>query len=243
MKSTNGLGIASMILGIVGVVLSCVLIGVLPALIGLILGIIGICQKGKKKGTSIAGISCSCVAIFIFLIMLFAFQTDENNSSEENVVQEETSNIDAGSEETLESTAVAEIPTPTPTPTPTPEPKYEFTYEKMTVKYLNHEIMVDDVDQTVLVVYYEFTNNSGENQTFDYVFDDTCFQNGVEVEGSWWHANEESKNSEKEIKSGTTITVASSFVLGDSRDDVELEITPWLRDKVLFEMTLQLEEQ
>lgn len=117
----------------------------------------------------------------------------------------------------------------------------EFTYRDMSVKYLKHEIVVDDIDQTVLVVYYEFTNNSDENKTFDYSFDDTCFQNGVEVETSWWHVNDESKNSGKEIKSGTTITVASSFVLGDSMDDVELEITPWISDKILFEKRLVLE--
>lgn len=111
----------------------------------------------------------------------------------------------------------------------------------MTVKYLKHEVVVDHVDQTVLVVYYEFTNNSDENKTFDYSFDDTCFQNGVEVEHSWWHVNDESKNSGKEIKTGTTITVASSFVLGESLDDIELEITPWIGDKLLFERTLVLE--
>lgn len=116
----------------------------------------------------------------------------------------------------------------------------EFTYRDMTVKYLKHEIVVDDIDQTVLVVYYDFTNNSDENKTFDYSFDDTCFQNGVEVERSLWHVNDESHNSGKEIQPDTTITVASSFVLGESRDAIELEITPWIGDKMLFEKTLEL---
>lgn len=120
------------------------------------------------------------------------------------------------------------------------KPTDEFTYRDMTVKYLRHEIVVDDIDQEVLVVYYEFTNNSEENKTFVYSFDDTCFQNGVEVESSWWHVNDESHNRDKEIKTGTTITVASAFVLGESRDDIELEITPWIGDKMLFEKTLKL---
>lgn len=117
----------------------------------------------------------------------------------------------------------------------------EFTYRDMTVKYLKHEIIVDDIDQTVLVVYYEFTNNSDENKTFVYSFDDTCFQNGVEVESSLWHVNDESHNRDKEIKTGTTITVASAFVLGESRDNIELEITPLIGDKILFEKTLKLD--
>lgn len=120
------------------------------------------------------------------------------------------------------------------------EPKDKFTYKNTTLEYKKHEVMVDEIDQTVLVVYYDFTNNSGENKTFDYVFEDTCFQNGVEVEASWWHVNDESHNSGKEIKTGTTITVASAFVLGESMDDVELEITPWLGGKVLFEKTLKI---
>lgn len=122
----------------------------------------------------------------------------------------------------------------------TKEKTDEFSYDDMIVKYIKHEVMVDEIDQTVVVVYYRFTNKSAENKTFDYSFDDTCFQNGIEIEGSWWHANEESKNSNKEIKSGTTITVASSFVLGENRDDVELEITPWMRDEILFKKILKL---
>lgn len=130
-----------------------------------------------------------------------------------------------------------------PAPLDTPEEPVstdEFAYGNMAVKYLKHEIVVDDIGQTVLIIYFEFTNNSGENQTFDYSFNCTCFQHGVEIDNSWWYANEECKNSDREIKSGTTITVASSFVLGDSRDDVELEITPFISDTVLLNRTLAL---
>lgn len=113
----------------------------------------------------------------------------------------------------------------------------------MTVKYLKHEVMTDSIGQKVLVVYYDFTNNSDENQTFDFAFSDKCVQNGVEVEHSYWHANEELKNSGKEIKPGTTLEVASSFVLGDCMDDVELEIEPWItwEENILFSMNLELE--
>lgn len=155
----------------------------------------------------------------------------EQEPTSESVIAQETSEEE---EKPIESSEVVQVEE-------MQEPTYNFTYKDMTVKYLRHEVMVDSVDQTVLVVYYEFTNNSKENKTFDYAFSDTCFQNGVEVEHSYWHVNDESKNSGKEIKTGTTITVASSFVLGESRDDIELEITPFMRDKVLFEKTLELE--
>lgn len=116
-----------------------------------------------------------------------------------------------------------------------------FEYKNMIVEYSHHEIIENDVGEIVLVIYYNFTNNSNENKTFYYSFDDTCFQNGVELEKSWWYANEESHNSEKEIKPGTTITVASSFILGESRDIAELEISPWFSDKMLLEKKLVLE--
>lgn len=116
----------------------------------------------------------------------------------------------------------------------------EFTYKNKTAKYLKHEVTENDFGEKVLIVYYDFTNNSDDNAVFDYSFDDTCFQNGVEIKHSIWHANDESKNSGKEIQKGVTITVSSSFVLGDSEDDVTLEITPFISDKKLLVKTLLL---
>lgn len=120
--------------------------------------------------------------------------------------------------------------------------KTEFEYKNMTVKYLNHQIQTDSANQECLVVYYEFTNNSDENQTFDYCFDDKVFQNGVELESSYFHVNEESKNSGKEIKPGVTITVASSFVLTEDRSNVELEVSPFMSfdNKILMRVAMAL---
>lgn len=117
----------------------------------------------------------------------------------------------------------------------------EFTYGDKTVKYLRHEVTENRSGEKVLVVYYDFTNNSSDNAVFDYSFDDTCFQNGVEIEHSMWHVNDESRNSGKEIQKGVTITVASSFVLEDSTDDVTLEITPFAGERKLLTRTLTLE--
>ena len=119
----------------------------------------------------------------------------------------------------------------------------EFTYSKMTVKYLRHEISENAAGDKVLIVYYDFTNNSKDNESFDYSFSDKCFQNGVELEGSMFHANDETKNSDKEIQPGTTLEVASAFMLGDSMDTVTLEIEPWgsWTNKKLMTLELELE--
>lgn len=240
----SGFGIASLVLGIISIVTVCIVIGIVPAVLGLIFAIIALCQKNKKKETAIAGLICSLVGIALFIVIVIIVNRGNSdkttNSTTASAAQETVAEV-----EKLNTPEPTAEPTPTeaPTPEPTPEPVTQFEYEGMTVKYLRHEVMTDSVGQKVLVVYYDFTNNSDENQTFDYAFSDKCFQNGVEVEHSYWHANEESKNSGKEIKPGTTLEVASSFVLGDCMDDVELEIEPWitLKENILFSINLELE--
>jgi len=126
---------------------------------------------------------------------------------------------------------------------PSDESTEEFEYGDCKVKYLRHEIVENDVGETVLVVYYDFTNNGEDSQCFDYLVSGKAFQNGVEVESSYWHANEESKNSEKEIQKGTTLTVADSYVLGESREKVTIEFRPFnvWSDKLLMSLELSLE--
>lgn len=123
------------------------------------------------------------------------------------------------------------------------EKEDEFEYGDCVVKYIRHEIMENDMGETVLVVYYDFTNNGEEPQSFDYLVSGKAFQNGVEIERSYFHANEESKNSGKEIQKGASLTVADSYVLGDSRDDVTVEFRPFnvWSDKLLMSMELTLE--
>ena len=258
----NGFGIASLILGIISIVTVCIVIGIVPAVLGLIFAIVALCQKNRKKEAAIAGLICSLVGIALFVIIVIIVNSGNGgkttDSTVASVAQETAAEVEKVStpeptaevmpteaptpKPTLEPTAEP-TPTQAPTPEPTPEPVTQFEYEGMTVKYLKHEVMTDSIGQKVLVVYYDFTNNSDENQTFDFAFSDKCFQNGVEVEHSYWHANEESKNSGKEIKPGTTLKVASSFVLGDCMDDVELEIEPWItwEENILFSMNLELE--
>lgn len=119
---------------------------------------------------------------------------------------------------------------------------YSFTYSNMTVEYVKHELIENLAGETCLAVYYEFTNNSDENKTFAYSFDDKVFQNGVELDTSWFHVNDESKNSGREIQPGTTVTVVSGFVLNESRDNVTLQIEPWIsfKENILLELELEL---
>lgn len=64
-NKSNGLGIASMVIGIIALLLSCCYGGVL-GIVGLILGIVGLTKPGKK-GTAIAGVVTSSISILVLL--------------------------------------------------------------------------------------------------------------------------------------------------------------------------------
>ncbi len=72
-KTTDGLGIASMVLGIISVVICCCYgIGLLLAIPGLILGLVAkkSPETGKRSGFALAGIIISAISIGLNLIWL-----------------------------------------------------------------------------------------------------------------------------------------------------------------------------
>ena len=71
-NSSDGLAVASMVLGICSIVLSCCFgIGQLLAVIGIILGIVALLGKTQKKGVSIAGIVMSGVTALLAILTIF----------------------------------------------------------------------------------------------------------------------------------------------------------------------------
>ena len=190
----------------------------------------------KKKSLKTAGIM-TLGSLILFIVLLFsigASTTNEEEKQEDTVTESEQQEVEVATKAGKES-EVKE------TESETEEPTTEFTYGKMTVKYLRHEITENEMGENVLIVYYEFTNNSNDNQAFIYSFSDTCFQNGVQLDDSMFHANEQTRNADREIQPGATIEVASAFDLGDSRDTVTLEVEPWVSFTSNKLLTLELE--
>lgn len=110
-------------------------------------------------------------------------------------------------------------------------------------KYIKHEILENMAGDRCIAIYFEFTNNSEDNRTFDTVFSPTAFQDGVSLEESFYHVNDESKNRSAEIKPGTTVTVCSGYVLRNETSDVEVEMEGWISfsDKPDDTMTISLQ--
>lgn len=109
------------------------------------------------------------------------------------------------------------------------------------VTYLGHQLVENLAGELCVAVFYEFSNHSNEYTSFSATVDDTAFQGGVELQPSLFHLNEESKNSEVEIKPGVKITVCSGFVLRDDKD-IELEIGEWINfdDEIIDKMVLSV---
>lgn len=115
------------------------------------------------------------------------------------------------------------------------------TNDDTTLKYLKHEIITDSNDREVVVVYFEFTNNSKDNEAFVYNYNVTCFQNGKELDYPLVSFDvDEYNNTARELQTGTNITVARIYILED-KSDVNLEVTPWGSNKKLLNLTLKVE--
>lgn len=115
------------------------------------------------------------------------------------------------------------------------------TYNNTEFKYIRHEV-INNNDKDVLVVYFDFTNNSKDNTRAAYNYDINCFQNGVELDFPLLKTVGEEDNIMKEIQPNTTITIAEAFVLSDkSNVDLEVEAHSSFSDKKLIKKTLILE--
>ncbi|MFT9055363.1 MAG: DUF4190 domain-containing protein [Ethanoligenens sp.] len=74
-RSSDGLAVASMVLGIIGVVFSLVFIGIVPAILAIIFGLIVLCSARRRQngcGMAIAGLVTGGFALLIAaLVSLF----------------------------------------------------------------------------------------------------------------------------------------------------------------------------
>jgi hypothetical protein len=115
------------------------------------------------------------------------------------------------------------------------------TNNDTTLKYLKYDVITDSNDREVLVVYFDFANNSEDNTAFAYNYNVTCFQNGKELDYPLVSFDiDEYNNIARELQTGTNITVARIYILED-KSNVDLEVTPLGDDKKLIKLTLELQ--
>ena len=182
-----------------------------------------------KKKNGCLGCFGTAVVVFIVLgIIGSALGGNEDNStpatSANNQVAESQSDNNAQEPETPTTEAkkvVQEEPTEAKSDT-------ECEYGDTTLKYVESKITKDDLDNDVLVLYFDFTNNSKDNKAYLYTYTTKVFQNGVELENNYFHVGQETRNADLEIQPGTTVRVASSYTFKGDRSTATVEVEPWI---------------
>lgn len=181
--------------------------------IGFILAIVDLIKSKGDKSQSHLGSYFAIVSFVLFLIV--AFSNGSGNSSNNANATKQT------------------IATQQDTDT--------ATNNDTTLKYLKYDVITDSNDREVLVVYFDFANNSEDNTAFAYNYDVTCFQNGKELDYPLVSFDiDEYNNIARELQTGTNITVARIYILED-KSNVDLEVTPLGDDKKLIKLTLELQ--
>lgn len=181
--------------------------------IGFILAIVDLIKSKGDKSQRHLGSYFAIVSFVLFLIV--AFSNGSGNSSN-------NANATKQSSATQQDTDIAR-------------------YDDTKLKYLKHDVITDSNDREVLVVYFDFTNNSKDNEAFIYNYNVTCFQNGKELDYPLASFDvDEYNNAARELQTGANITVARIYILED-KSDVDLEVTAWGSSKKLMKLTLKVE--
>ena len=79
----------------------------------------------------------------------------------------------------------------------------------------------------IVIVTYEFTNNSDDATSFSFSVTDSVFQNGIGLNECYVvddSANYSSDNQLKDIKPGSTLDVEVAYTLNDNETDLEVEV-------------------
>lgn len=181
--------------------------------IGFILAIVDLIKSKGDKSQRHLGSYFAIVSFILFLIVAFS-NGSSGNSNNSNATKQATT--------TQQNADTA-------------------TNNDTTLKYLKHEVITDSNDREVVVVYFDFANNSKDNEAFIYNYNVTCFQNGKELDYPLASFDvDEYNNAARELQTGANITVARIYILED-KGDVDLEVTPWGSSKKLMKLTLKVE--
>ena len=193
-------------------------------------------QKMKQQRPKVVPV---VVTIIVLLLIIGTLIQEIREKSAEN---ESKSTVQAAVQtvtpEPTQNTFMQTIPVEEPTektfesqpvqsrePSPLDDDIIDVDINGCHVTYEGHEVVQNMAGDWCVAVYYEFTNNTDENKAFVYTVRDKAFQNGVELDISAFHVNDDSKTSNLELQPGVSATVCSGFVLRDT-SDVELQLYP-----------------
>ncbi len=169
--------------------------------------------------------------VTIAILTLSACSSDNSssiNSSSSSAIETsseiETSTETESSSE-VESSTSEEVESSSSKQESSSEAKSKNNLGDYNVKVKSFFLTKDYEKKDVIVVSYEFTNNSKEASDFSFSIITTAYQDGVELESAFVVSDKkyDSGSSSKKIKPGKTITVQKAYVLADTKTEVEIE--------------------
>lgn len=112
----------------------------------------------------------------------------------------------------------------------TPSPISDSTIGDYEVTIKSAKLGEDYEGNTIIVLTYDWTNNSDETAAALYSITVKAFQDGIELDYAIVMDSDvyDSGASFKEIRPGATLEVQSAFVLRNDSSDVEVEISEWI---------------
>lgn len=229
-KPTSGMAVTGLVLGIIALISSVVpLLNLLSfpfVLLAIIFGAIGVFQtaKGTKggKGIAISGLVLGVLALIVTVAMYggAAASADKpattTGSSAPAAEQPATApadeaDADAAAPEAAQDDAAA-------ADAQQAEAAYVVTIDE-------GALGTDYQGEKAAVITYTFTNNSDKACNFMTTIGAKAFQDGVQLEGAIGVDGVDSQDLMKDIKPGKSITVQQAYVLADTKNPVEVEVT------------------
>ena len=119
----------------------------------------------------------------------------------------------------------------------------ETVDSEFNVELLSTSISQDYEGKPVLVVEYNFTNNSDESASFMFSCQDKAFQNGIECDNTVFGCDEiDSQQQLNEIQPGTTYALKIGYHLQDTTSPVDIEVTSldFIDEETLLKQTIEL---
>lgn len=246
-KPTSGMAVTGLVLGIIALISSVVpLLNLLSfpfVLLAIIFGAIGVFQtvKGTKggKGIAISGLVLGVLALIVTVAMYGgaaasadkpATTTGSSSTTAEQPATapaEEGAASGAAAEGAQEDAAAADAQ------------QTEATY----VVTIDEAAMGTDYQgEKAAVITYTFTNNSDKACNFMTTIGAKAFQDGVQLEGAIGVDGVDSQDLMKDIKPGKSITVQQAYVLADTKNPVEVEVTELFdfSDELIAQKTFSL---
>lgn len=201
----------------------------------------------KNQSTTIYIVIIIVLAIFSF----FLFVSWRNGNIRYNQLSRYTAQLEKQIKDMEKSSTVSKTEKVKETVVTTIyETEEDKSTKKVTVKKVDEsnigiscmsaKLDYDKENNPILLVEYEFTNNTNEN--IDWLWDvtDKAFQGGVECGGNVYHDDINNQMHSNEIQPGTTVTIVEGYPLYDNTSTVTIECSELFGDEPMLVVDIEL---